>query len=72
LSIPDEGNWVILELPGFTSADSGTEQSSLDALRFANDTSFFKDSDALWVKIVSNGDHGRGAPNGGTSLQVNR
>ena len=51
----DAGSWVIFELPGFTTAASGTEQSSLDALRKASDTSYFKGKDALWVKVVSNG-----------------
>jgi cell migration-inducing and hyaluronan-binding protein len=60
----DAGSWVIFELPGFSTAASGTEQSSLDALRKASDTSYFKDKDALWVKVVSNGDPGNGAPGG--------
>jgi len=72
----DAGSWVIFELPGFTTAASGTEQSSLDALRQASDTSYFKDKDALWVKVVSNGNGARGpiggGPGGGTSLQVSR
>jgi cell migration-inducing and hyaluronan-binding protein len=69
----DAGSWVIFELPGFTTAASGTEQSSLDALRKASDTSYFKDQDALWVKVVSNGSGARGAtPGSGTSLQVGR
>jgi len=68
----DRGSWVIFELPGFTTAASGTQQNSLDALRKASDTSYFKDKDALWVKVVSNGDSGTGAPGGGTSLQVSR
>ena len=71
----DAGSWVIFELPGFTTAASGTEQSSLDALRTATDTSYFKDKDALWVKVVSNGNGARGpigGPGGGTSLQVSR
>jgi cell migration-inducing and hyaluronan-binding protein len=68
----DEGSWVIFELPGFTTAESGTAQSSLAALRDASDTSYFQDSDALWVKVVSNGDTRRGSPGGGTSLQVSR
>src|SRR5690606_39382757 len=68
----DEGSWVIFELPGFTSAASGTEQSSLDGLRAANDTSYYKGEDALWVKVVSNGDSGTGAPGGGTAVQVSR
>ena len=68
----DAGSWVIFELPGFTTAASGTAQSSLDALRKASDTSYFKGKDSLWVKVVSSGDAGNGAPGGGTSLQVSR
>jgi cell migration-inducing and hyaluronan-binding protein len=68
----DEGSWVIFELPGFTTAASGTQLSSLDALRKASDTSYFKDRDALWVKVVSSGDSGTGAPGGGTSVEVSR
>ena len=68
----DRGSWVIFELPGFTTASSGTPQESLDALRKASETSYFKDKDALWVKVVSNGDPGTGAPGGGTSVQVSR
>ncbi len=45
-------SWVIFELPGFTSAAAGTKQDSIDALRKASDTSYFKDKDALWVKVV--------------------
>jgi cell migration-inducing and hyaluronan-binding protein len=68
----DKGSWLVFQLPGFTTAASGTEQSSLDALRKASETSYFKDTDALWVKVISNGDHGRGAPGGGTIVQVSR
>ena len=68
----DRGSWVTFQLPGFTTAASGTEQSSLDALRKASETSYFKDKDALWVKVVSNGDAGNGAPGGGTIVQVSR
>jgi len=68
----DAGSWVILELPGFTTAASGAPQDSLDALRKAGATSYYKDKDALWVKVVSSGDSGTGAPGGGTSLQVSR
>ena len=48
----DRGSWVIFELPGFTKAASGTEQPSMDALRKANATSYFRGGDALWVKLV--------------------
>jgi cell migration-inducing and hyaluronan-binding protein len=48
----DQGSWVIFELPGFASAASGTQQPSMDALRNANVTSWFRDGDALWVKLV--------------------
>jgi cell migration-inducing and hyaluronan-binding protein len=68
----DKGSWVIFQLPGFTTAASGTQQASMDALRAASDNSYFKDKDALWVKLVSPGDAGNGAPGGGTSLQVSR
>jgi cell migration-inducing and hyaluronan-binding protein len=63
-------------LAGFTTAASGTQQNSLAALRQASDTSYFKDKDALWVKVVSNGNGARGpiggGPGGGTSLLVSR
>lgn len=72
----DAGSWVMFELPGFTTADAGVEQSSLDALRSASATSYFKDGDSLWVKLVSTGDiPGRGpgqGPGAGDSLQVSR
>jgi hypothetical protein len=72
----DKGSWVIFELPGFTTAASGTEQSSLDALRKANETSYYKGNGSLWVKIVSTGDvlgsgPGKG-PGPGITLQASR
>jgi cell migration-inducing and hyaluronan-binding protein len=69
----EKGSWVILELPGFNTAGSGTSQDSLDALRKASDTSYYKGKDSLWVKVVSTGDSGRAGPTaGGTSVQVSR
>ena len=68
----DRGSWVIFQLPGFTTAASGAPQDSLDALRNASATSYYKGKDSLWVKMVSSGDPGNGAPGGGTSLQVSR
>jgi cell migration-inducing and hyaluronan-binding protein len=49
----DEGSWVMFELPGFTNAASGTEKGSMDALRQANETSWFNDGDNMWVKLVA-------------------
>jgi len=48
----DDGSSIIFELPGFTAATGGAEQASLDALRAANATSYFKDANSLWVKLV--------------------
>ena len=50
----DLGSWVMFELPGFNKAASGTEEASMDALRKANETSYFKSGDDLWVKLVVN------------------
>jgi len=72
LSQLDEGSWVIFEIPGFTTAASGAEQSSLDALRGASETSYFRDDEALWVKVVSAGGGGGGFGGGGTSVEVSR
>ena len=72
----DAGSWVMFELPGFTTASSGTAQDSLDALRKANTTSYYKGNGSLWVKLVSSGDIlGSGpanGPSGGASLQASR
>ena len=72
----DAGSWVIFELPGFTTASSGTAQDSLDALRKATTTSYYKGNGSLWIKLVSTGDVlGSGpdsGPSGGASLQASR
>ena len=72
----DSGSWVMFELPGFTTAASGTAQDSLDALRKASATSYYKGNGSLWVKLVSTGDVlGSGpdsGPSGGASLQASR
>jgi len=72
----DKGSWVIFELPGFTSATSGTSVDSLDALRQASATSYYKGTGSLWVKVVSTGDvlgSGPGKGKGpGDSLEVSR
>src|SRR5690606_34237108 len=38
----EEGSWVIFELPGFSSAAAGAEQSNLDALRDASGTAYYQ------------------------------
>jgi cell migration-inducing and hyaluronan-binding protein len=70
----DAGSWVIFELPGFATAASGAPQDSLDAVRKASVTSYYKAGDALWVKVVSTGEGARlaGPGAGGTSVEVNR
>jgi cell migration-inducing and hyaluronan-binding protein len=72
----DAGSWVIFELPGFTTAASGAPQDSLDALRKASSTSYYKGNGELWVKLVSSGDVlGSGpnaGPSGGASLVASR
>ena len=70
----DSGSWVIFELPGFTTANAGTPQNSLDALRNATATSYYKGAGSLWVKLVSagvTGPGGRGVTPGNT-IQVSR
>ncbi|HEX2618420.1 MAG TPA: G8 domain-containing protein [Flavobacteriales bacterium] len=72
----DAGSWVMFELPGFTAANSGTAVDSLDALRKASATSYYKGNGSLWVKIVSTGDIlGTGptqGPGPGVTLQASR
>ena len=79
LSQMDAGSWVIFELPGFTTAAAGTELPSLAALRDASDTSYYKDADTLWVKLVVDEVENAGAAgspggfgSGGTSIEVSR
>jgi len=67
----DKGSWVIFQIPGFNTADSGAPQASIDALRKASENSYFKDKDALWVKMVSP-DSGELGLGGATTLQVSR
>ena len=66
----DKGSWVVFELPGFTTANSGTPQASLDALRSASDTSYYKGDGSLWVKLVSDGGGARAGRGGGNSASV--
>ncbi|WP_305096239.1 G8 domain-containing protein [Croceibacterium aestuarii] len=67
----DDGSSVIFELPGFTTAAGGAEQPSLAALRAAPGTSYFKDGDTLWAKLVVDNSAGQtvtiGRPGAGVS-----
>ena len=66
----------MFELPGFNNASVGTAQDSLDALRKATTTSYYKGNGSLWVKLVSSGDIlGSGptsGPSGGATLQASK
>ncbi|MGZ5945602.1 MAG: hypothetical protein ACXWKV_03475, partial [Caulobacteraceae bacterium] len=77
----DKGAWVMFELPGFTTASTGSKRDSLDALRSASDTSYYSDGRELWVKLVvadsDNGRRGGGGGNppgfgGGTTIRVSK
>ncbi len=48
----NKDSWLLFELPGFSNAASGMEQDSMEALRQASETSWFRDDNALWVKLV--------------------
>jgi hypothetical protein len=62
---------TIVELTGFNTAASGTQQRSPDALCHTRDTAYFKDKDALRVKVVSP-DSGPLGHGDATTVQVSR
>jgi cell migration-inducing and hyaluronan-binding protein len=79
----DKGSFVIFELPEFTTAAAGVEQSSLEALKGAGETSYYRDDKSLWVKLVvadaagsavvdGPGGPGGGGPGGATRIDVSR
>jgi cell migration-inducing and hyaluronan-binding protein len=67
----DDGAWVIFQLPGFTTPAGGAEQTSLDGLRAATETAYFRDGDTLWAKLVVDNAAGQsvtiGTPGAGVS-----
>jgi cell migration-inducing and hyaluronan-binding protein len=67
----DDGSSVVFELPGFATASGGLQQASLAALRDARATSYFKDGNTLWAKLVVDNAAGRsvsvGTPGAGVS-----
>lgn len=80
----DLGSFVTFELPEFNTAAEGVELGSLDALRDAGETSYYKDGDTLWVKLVvadtgsaslttgGPGGPAGGGPASGTRITVSR
>ena len=57
----DKGSFVIFELPGFAATTAGAAQAdSLAALRGATRTTYYKDGDKLWVKLVVEDADGKG------------
>ena len=66
------GSWVIFELPGFTSAVTGTSQASLDGLRNATSTSYYRGDGSLWVKLVSAGGGGATGRGAVATIQVSK
>lgn len=48
-----QNDWVILQLPSFTSASTGTEAASLTALRESASNAFYLDADTLYVKLFA-------------------
>jgi cell migration-inducing and hyaluronan-binding protein len=67
----DDGSSVVFELPGFATASGGLQQASLAALRDARATSYFKDGNTLWAKLVVDNAAGQsvsvGTPGAGVS-----
>jgi hypothetical protein len=49
----DAGSWVMFELPGFANAANGAQQRSMNALLQAQETSWYKDGESVWVKLVA-------------------
>src|SRR5205085_9647147 len=69
------GSWVMFELPGFTTASSGAAQDSLDALRKATATSYFKGNGSCRVKLDCSGDvlgSQAAAASGGANLRASK
>jgi len=54
----DNGSSVILELPGYAAATGAVQADSLEDLRAANQTAWFKEGDSLWAKLVVDNDAG--------------
>jgi hypothetical protein len=56
----DQGSWVIFELPGYDHAISGLQQKTMDDLRNASLTSWYKEGESVWVKLVVSDIHYQG------------
>jgi hypothetical protein len=64
----DSGSWVIFELPGFTTAASGTQQEQPGCAAQVQRHLVLQGQGSLWVKVVSTGEgaHGSGPGAGGS------
>ena len=52
IASPDRMGGIPGDTSSFANATSGKQQDSIDALRKATETSYFKGPDAVWVKLV--------------------
>ena len=63
----EDGSSLILEFPGFTSAEGAVEKASLEALQTAEETAWFSDGETLWGKLVVDNEAGLTAQSGGNA-----
>ncbi|WAT19280.1 G8 domain-containing protein [Aurantiacibacter sp. MUD11] len=67
----DDDSWVVIELPGFRTAEGGTEVASAEALRAAEQTAWYRAEDALWVKLVVDNGGDASVPGSGFGVSTN-
>ncbi len=63
----DDGSSLVVEIPGYSSAEGGMEVASAEELRAAEQTAWYAAEDGLWVKLVvdNGGDGTMPSPSGG-------
>ena len=67
----DNGSSLVVELPGFTSADGGMEVASAEDLRAAGQTAWFRGENGLWVKLMVNNGGDASVPGSGFGVSTN-
>ena len=72
LSAMDDGSWVMLKIPGFTTADKGVKADSMAALRQASETAYFNDGGTLWIKLFPAKDGIQSGINAPATVTVSR